>query len=78
MMRQLLLVMFAALIGLAITCAVPAGADPTCPKNIMVRVQGQDLLPRPADQICDDDQTGGGLLGNAPVVGNLPGVGGIL
>jgi hypothetical protein len=29
-------------------------------------------------QVCDDDPQNGGLLGDLPVLGNLPGLGGIL
>jgi hypothetical protein len=29
-------------------------------------------------QVCDEDPTGDGLLGDLPVLGNLPGLGGIL
>jgi hypothetical protein len=55
-----------------------ASADPSCPKNLTVKVQDK-LLPSPGNQVCDEDNNrGSGLLGNAPVVGNLPGLGGIL
>jgi hypothetical protein len=29
-------------------------------------------------QVCDDDPASGGLLGDLPLLGNLPGLGGIL
>jgi hypothetical protein len=29
-------------------------------------------------QVCDDDPVSGGLLGDLPLLGNLPGLGGIL
>lgn len=78
MMRLLLAAMFAGLIGLAIAGPATAGAAPACPNQNTVILQGQPL-PRQGNVVCDDDETGGGgLLGNAPVVGNLPGLGGIL
>ena len=60
--------------GLATSAA--ASAEPDCPNNTVV-VQGKVVSP-PDNAACDDDVTGGGLLGNAPVVGNLPGLGGVL
>ena len=77
-MRRFVLVIFAAASiacsGLA-TSAV-ASAAPECPNNTVV-VQGK-VVSTPDSQVCDDDVPGGGLLGNAPVVGNLPGLGGVL
>lgn len=77
-MRRYVLTVFAAAAfactGLA-TSAV-ASAAPECPNNTVV-VQGEVVSP-PDNAACDDDVTGGGLLGNAPVVGNLPGLGGVL
>ena len=77
-MRRYVLAVFAAAafacVGLA-TSAV-ASAAPDCPNNTVV-VQGEVVSP-PDNAVCDDDVTGGGLLGNAPVVGNLPGLGGVL
>ncbi len=64
-----------ACVGLATSGA--ASAAPDCPNNTVV-VQGEVVSP-PDGQVCDDDVTGsGGLLGDAPVVGNLPGLGGLL
>jgi hypothetical protein len=78
MMRLLLAAMFAGLIGIAIGGSATAGATPaTCPNQNKVILQGQEL-PRQGNVVCDDDSTGRGLLGNAPLVGNLPGLGGIL
>jgi hypothetical protein len=70
------------LTGLAVAGSVVtspmASADPSCPKNLTVKVQDK-LLPSPGNQVCDEDNNRGrGLLGNAPLVGNLPGLGGIL
>ena len=77
-MRRYVLAVFAAAAfactGLA-TSAV-ASAAPDCPNNTVV-VQGEVVSP-PDNAVCDDDVTGGGLLGDAPVVGNLPGLGGAL
>ncbi len=78
MMRGLLTAVVAGLIGLAIASAASAGATPaTCPNTNTVIVQGK-TLPQQGNLVCDDDQTSRGLLGNAPVVGNLPGLGGLL
>ena len=78
MMRRLLAALVAGFIGLAIGYPATAGAAPACPNKNTVIVQGEPL-PRQGTVVCDDDETGGrGLLGNAPVVGNLPGLGGIL
>lgn len=77
-MRLLLAAVFAALVGLAIAAPATAGATPaSCPNQNTVILQGQPL-PTQGNVVCDDDQTGRGLLRNAPLVGNLPGVGGIL
>ena len=70
-----------ALIAAAFACAglatnAVASAAPECPNNTVV-VQGK-VVSTPDSQVCDDDLPGGGLLGNAPVVGNLPGLGGVL
>ncbi|MDT5019092.1 MAG: hypothetical protein QOD39_5252 [Mycobacterium sp.] len=77
-MRRLVAVAaFTASFGLAVAWPATAGAAPVCPKTNVVIVQGK-TLPSPGDQVCDDDPGGDGLLGNAPVVGNLPGLGGVL
>jgi hypothetical protein len=77
MMRKILAALFAGLIGAAVAGAATAGAAPVCPNTNTVIVQGKPL-PQQGNVVCDDDETGGGLLGNAPVVGNLPGLGGLL
>jgi hypothetical protein len=76
-MRRLLAVFFAGLIGVAVASFATAEAAPNCPNSNTVILQGEPL-PRQGNLICDDDAGGGGLLGNAPVVGNLPGLGGLL
>ena len=77
-MRRYVLAVFAAvaLACGALAASAVAGAAPDCPNNTVV-VQGK-VVQSPDNQACDDDSTGGGLLGNAPVVGNLPGLGGLL
>ena len=73
---------FAVFTAAALTCAlgttVVANAEPGCPGNT-VTIQGE-VVPAPVNQPCDNDEAGdgGGLLGDAPVVGNLPGLGGVL
>jgi hypothetical protein len=63
------------LAGVAVGFPAIASAEPVCP-NDNVRVQGE-VVPAPENQVCDDDPNDG-LLGDLPVVGNLPGVGGVL
>ena len=81
MMRRL---MAAILFAVSITVALPAVASaeplPACPKNtVTIGNQGQVITVPQQTQVCDDDPMGGdGLLGDLPLVGNLPGVGGIL
>lgn len=67
-------------IGLAFACPTIASAAPVCPQNNKVILQGEELpVPAQGHVVCDDDPGGGdGLLGNAPVVGNLPGLSGVL
>ena len=49
------------------------------PEQSTVVVSGQGHVHTARVQCRDDDEeTGGGLLGNAPIVGNLPGLSGIL
>jgi hypothetical protein len=73
---------FAALAAasLALGYPVTAAADPTaCPKNtVTIGNQGQVVNVPQQSQVCDDDPMSGGLLGDLPVLGNLPGLGGIL
>jgi hypothetical protein len=78
MIRRFVFAVFAtaALAGAVGTTAV-ANAEPGCPGNT-VTIQGE-VVPAPVNKPCDTDEAGGdGLLGNAPVVGNLPGLGGVL
>jgi len=71
---------FAALIALALGYPATAAAEPpVCPKNtVTIGNQGQVVNVPQFSQVCDDDPTGDGLLGDLPVLGNLPGLGGIL
>ncbi|WP_041312032.1 hypothetical protein [Mycobacterium sp. JS623] len=57
----------------------PAAAEPpVCPKNtVTIGNQGQVINVPQQSQVCDDDPTMGGLLGDLPLLGNLPGLGGI-
>jgi hypothetical protein len=70
---------FAALVALALGYPATAGAEPpVCPKNtVTIGNQGQVVNVPQYSQVCDDDPTGG-LLGDLPLVGNLPGLGGLL
>jgi hypothetical protein len=76
--------MAAILSAISITVALPAVASaeprPACPKNtVTIGNQGQVITVPQQTQVCDDDPMGGdGLLGDLPLVGNLPGLGGIL
>jgi hypothetical protein len=71
---------FAALIALALGYPATAAAEPpVCPKNtVTIGNQGQVVNVPQYSQVCDDDPTGDGLLGDLPVLGNLPGLGGVL
>ena len=71
---------FAALVALALGYPATAAAEPpVCPKNtVTIGNQGQVVNVPQFSQVCDDDPTGDGLLGDLPVLGNLPGLGGIL
>jgi hypothetical protein len=78
-MRRSVLAFIAAAVsaGVALGGSAVAGAAPVCPQP-KVFIQGE-IVNTPRSQVCDDDPTGNdGLLGNAPVVGNLPGLGGVL
>jgi hypothetical protein len=69
---------FAALVALALGYPATAAAEPVCPKNtVTIGNQGQVVNLPQYSQVCDDDPTGG-LLGDLPVLGGLPGLGGIL
>jgi hypothetical protein len=49
------------------------------PNNtVTIDNQGQVLNVPPQSQVCDDDLLSDGLLGDLPVLGNLPGLGGVL
>ena len=71
---------FAALVALALGYPATAATEPpVCPKNtVTIGNQGQVVNVPQQSQVCDDDPTGDGLLGDLPVLGNLPGLGGIL
>ncbi len=76
MMSRLISGTFIAFVGIGLGYPAVAAADPVCPIN-EVRIQGE-VVPA-ADAACNADPVGGdGLLGDAPVVGNLPGLGGVL
>jgi hypothetical protein len=70
---------FAALVALALGYPATAATEPpVCPKNtVTIGNQGQVVNVPQQSQVCDDDPTGG-LLGDLPVLGNLPGLGGLL
>ena len=56
--------------------AALAADPPTCPKNtVTIGNQGQVINVPQQSQVGDDDPMSGGLLGDLPVVGNLPGAG---
>jgi hypothetical protein len=69
----------AALVAVALGYPATAAAEPpACPKNtVTIGNQGQVVNVPQYSQVCDDDPTGG-LLGDLPLVGNLPGLGGVL
>jgi hypothetical protein len=66
--------------ALAIGYPATATAEPTvCPKNtVTIGNQGQVINVPQQSQVCDDDPMNDGLLGDLPVLGNLPGLSGIL
>jgi hypothetical protein len=82
-LRRTLLASFGATL-LAVALGYPATAaagPPACPKNtVTIGNQGQVVNVPQHSQVCDDDPIGGedGLLGGLPVLGNLPGLSGIL
>ena len=69
---------FAALVALALGYPATAAAEPpVCPNyTVTIGNQGQ-VVNVPQSQVCDDDPTDG-LLGDLPLVGNLPGLSGVL
>jgi hypothetical protein len=78
-LRRVLLAAGTAAIAFALGYPATATAAPACPKNtVTVGNQGQVINLTPASQVCDDDPRGDGLLGDTPVLGNLPGLGGLL
>lgn len=63
--------------GAALGGSAVASAASACPKPTVI-IQGE-IFSTPKGPVCDDDAASNdGLLGNAPVVGNLPGLGGVL
>jgi hypothetical protein len=59
--------------------ATAAAEPPACPKNtVTIGNQGQVVNVPQQSQVCDDDPMSDGLLGDLPMMGNLPGLGGIL
>jgi uncharacterized cupredoxin-like copper-binding protein len=78
-LRRILLAAFA-VATLALGYPAAAGADATaCPKNtVTIGNQGQVISVPQRSQVCGDDPINDGLLGNLPVLGNLPGLSGIL
>jgi hypothetical protein len=81
MMRRIIAAtMFAVSITIALPAVASAEPVPVCPKNqVTIGNQGEVITVPQENQVCDDDPTGGdGLLGDLPVVGNLPGLGGML
>jgi len=77
--RRILLAALGAAV-LALGYPATATAEPTaCPNNtVTIGNQGQVLDVPPKSQVCDDDLVSDGLLGDLPVLGNLPGFGGVL
>jgi hypothetical protein len=79
-MKLLAATVFATFVALALGYPGTAAAEPpVCPKNtVTIGNQGQVINVPQQSQVCDDDPTTGGLLGDLPLLGNLPGLGGIL
>ena len=76
LMRRMIAGMFIASAGIGLGYPAAAAADPEC-RNTTVTIQGE-VVPAPQPTPCNDPILDDGLLGNAPVVGNLPGVSGVL
>jgi hypothetical protein len=78
-LRRILLAALGAA-ALALSCPATAAAEPTaCPNNtVTIGNQGQVVDVTPQSPVCDDDVMSDGLLGDLPVLGNLPGLGGVL
>jgi hypothetical protein len=72
--------LFAAAMAVALGYPATAAAEPVCPKNTVTIDNQGTVINVPGDsQVCDDDPMGSdGLLSNLPLLGNLPGVSGIL
>jgi len=68
----------ATFVALALSYPGTAAAEPpACPKNtVTINNQGQVVEVPQQSQVCDDDMNG--LLGDLPLLGNLPGLGGVL
>jgi hypothetical protein len=79
-MKLIAATFFATLVALALSYPTTAAAEPpVCPKNtVTIGNQGQVINVPQQSQVCDDDPTNDGLLGDLPLLGNLPGLGGIL
>ena len=78
-MKTLAATIFATFVALALGYPGTAAAEPqSCPKNtVTIGNQGQVINVPQQSQVCDDDMNDG-LLGDLPVLGNLPGLGGVL
>jgi hypothetical protein len=79
-MKLLAATVFATFVALALSNPATAAAEPSaCPRNtVTIGNQGQVVNLPQYSQVCDDDPMNNGLLGDLPVLGNLPGLGGIL
>jgi uncharacterized cupredoxin-like copper-binding protein len=79
LLRRILLAALATA-TLALSYPATAAAEPTvCPKNtVTIGNQGKVINVPQQSQVCDDDPMNDGLLGDLPVLGNLPGLSGIL
>jgi hypothetical protein len=86
MMKMLAATLFAMLIALALTYSATATAKPptpppapACPQNtVTIGNQGQVVNMPQQSHVCDNDTTDDGLLGDLPLLGNLPGLGRVL
>ena len=77
-MKLLAATFFSTFVVLALSYPATAdGEPPACPKNtVTINNQGQVVEVPQQSQVCDDDMNG--LLGDLPLLGNLPGLGGVL
>jgi hypothetical protein len=80
MIRTIVCAAMIALGGAVFGYPAVASAKIVCPQQVIIN--GTIIEPKGVagrGLACDDDKRGGrGLLGDAPIVGNLPGLGGIL